>query len=314
MENHRQDNKKWDSNCDPITGQVGAHPVGAGVGAVVGGGAAGAALGSGAAALVGTGATLGAAAGPIGVVAGAVAGGIVGGLVGKRVAESIHPTVEVAYDEGYDPDFSDPEEDTEYRRAYRDAAGPPEDEGWDVGRGGSELSEHWPSGRASANLDWEKQKLASYEAWNELLEPLEKESDGTVDQLDRLLRAELKAVETYRQVVDRFGHEPEVDQIAEEHRHAVETLEKHITQLGDQPPTSSGPWGAWLRATEDTGNAFDKDAALAALREGEEYEVENYAEALQYRRLNPECHTLIHDQLLPQTQAHIDVLERLMDL
>ena len=311
MENDRQDNEKWDANYDPITGQLGAHPVGAGVGAVVGGGAAGVALGSGAAVLVGTGAALGAAAGPIGVVAGAVAGGIVGGLVGKRVAESIRPTLQVAYDAEYDRDFEG-QEDSEYRRAYRDRVGPPvEEESQDVG---GVAVEHWPSGRASANLDWEKAKLESYEAWNELLEPLERQSDGTVDLLDRLLRAEMKAVETYRQMVDTFGHEPEVDLIAEDHKYAVETLGKQISELGDEPPTSFGPWGSWSRAVQDSATMFDKDAALAALKEGEEFEVENYAEALQYRRLNPRCHTLIHDQLLPQTQGHIDVLDRLIEV
>src|SRR3954452_19064696 len=73
-------NKAVDRNEDPISGEPGAHPVGAGVGAAAGGAAAGMAAGM--------------AAGPVGTVVGAVAGGIVGGLVGKGVAEAIDPTVE----------------------------------------------------------------------------------------------------------------------------------------------------------------------------------------------------------------------------
>ena len=72
-----------DENRDPITGEPGAHPVGAGVGAAVGGAAAGAAVGM--------------AAGPVGTVAGAVIGGVAGGLAGKAVAEQIDPTIEEHY-------------------------------------------------------------------------------------------------------------------------------------------------------------------------------------------------------------------------
>lgn len=67
-------------NRDPISGALGAHPIGTGVGAAAGGVAAGAAIGS--------------VAGPVGTAVGAAAGAIVGGLAGKGVAESIDPTVD----------------------------------------------------------------------------------------------------------------------------------------------------------------------------------------------------------------------------
>lgn len=68
-----------DLNRDPITGTTGAHPLGAGAGAVFG------RL---------SGAALGTAAGPIGVVIGAAAGAVMGGLVGKSTAEAVNPTAE----------------------------------------------------------------------------------------------------------------------------------------------------------------------------------------------------------------------------
>src|SRR5690606_24706226 len=68
---------------DPITGEPGSHPIGAGLGAAAGGAAAGAAAGS--------------VAGPVGTVVGAIAGGIAGGYAGKAVAEQIDPTAEDAY-------------------------------------------------------------------------------------------------------------------------------------------------------------------------------------------------------------------------
>src|SRR4051794_15106222 len=75
--------KSSDRNPDPITGEAGSHPVGAGLGAAAGGAVAGAAAG--------------AVAGPVGAVAGAVVGGMAGGLAGKGIAEQIDPTAEDAY-------------------------------------------------------------------------------------------------------------------------------------------------------------------------------------------------------------------------
>jgi hypothetical protein len=75
--------KQPSANRDPITGALGAHPVGIGLGAA-GGGAAGAAIGT-------------AVAGPAGTLVGAAVGAIAGGLAGKRVAEMVDPTVEDTY-------------------------------------------------------------------------------------------------------------------------------------------------------------------------------------------------------------------------
>jgi outer membrane lipoprotein SlyB len=71
------------ANRDPITGAIGAHPVGTGIGAAAGGAAVGAAIG--------------AVAGPVGTAIGMAAGAIAGGLAGKGVAEKIDPTAEDAY-------------------------------------------------------------------------------------------------------------------------------------------------------------------------------------------------------------------------
>lgn len=69
-----------DANLDPISGEVGSHPLGTGVGA----------------ASAGTVATVigGAVGGPVGAVVGAVIGSVVGGLAGKDVAEQVNPTFE----------------------------------------------------------------------------------------------------------------------------------------------------------------------------------------------------------------------------
>jgi hypothetical protein len=247
------------------------------------------------------------------VVTGALAGAIVGGLAGRRIAESIHPTTDVE-DEGARESESEassrlegetkPDElegGSEYRGAYRDQPAP-----------------HAPIGplgamsRSTAKLDQAKATLQAYEAWNNIIAPPDKGSHTTIDVLSRLVRSEYKAVETYRRAIETLGHEPGIDHIAAEHREAAEILEQEIYDRGDTPPGYSGLWGAWMRAASEP-QANNRLALLSALREGEESEIENYAEALQNSRLDPECQTLIHDRLLPQTQQHLETLDRILD-
>ncbi len=72
-----------DPHSDPLSGALGAHPIGTGVGAIAGGAAAGAAIGS--------------VAGPLGSMVGVAVGAVVGGLAGKGVAEMIDPSAEEVY-------------------------------------------------------------------------------------------------------------------------------------------------------------------------------------------------------------------------
>jgi hypothetical protein len=149
-------NKPKDANPDPITGQPGAHPVGAGIGAAVGGAAAGAAAGS--------------VAGPVGTVAGAVIGGVAGGYAGKAIEEAIDPTAEDAYwrenftsrdyvqkDSTYD----------DYRPAYQYGW---ESRGQFAGRRFDdiepELQTHWPKKRGTSKMSWEQAKQAARDAWD----------------------------------------------------------------------------------------------------------------------------------------------------
>lgn len=145
-----------DLNEDPITGEPGSHPVGAGVGAAMAGAAAGAAGG--------------AIGGPVGAAAGAVIGGIAGGLGGKAVAEQLDPTVESAYWESeYEnrPYFDDTVGYDTYEPAYR--------YGWE-GRtryqdrtfeaAEADLRRDWEKSEYNKSLNWNKAKHAARDAWN----------------------------------------------------------------------------------------------------------------------------------------------------
>ena len=144
-----------DENRDPITGEHGAHPVGAGVGAAVGGAAAGAVAGL--------------AAGPVGTVAGAVLGGVAGGLAGKGIAEQIDPTAEEHHwrNEYMNRDYYDP------TIGYEEV-GPAYQYGWEsrVEYGERkwdevepDLAHEWTSRRGTSSLDWGRARPATRDAW-----------------------------------------------------------------------------------------------------------------------------------------------------
>ncbi len=149
-----------DANPDPITGAPGSHPVGTGVGAA-GGGAAGAAIG----------AAVSGPAAPVGAAVGAVIGAVAGGLAGKGVAESVNPTTEeeywrnnyssrpyaagVAYDEFAPAYRYGWESKTRYAdRSFEDAE--------------NDLSRDWNVARGKSQLEWEKAKQATRDAWDRI--------------------------------------------------------------------------------------------------------------------------------------------------
>ena len=168
----KQQSQRKDDHRDPLSGEPGAHPVGAGVGAAVGGGIGGAALGAAAAVASGmaAGSAMGTVAGPIGTVVGAIAGGIAGGLAGKRIAESIDPTAEDAYWRQQfkkRPYYENGAKYEDYQPAYQ--------HGWEshaeyAGRPYTEaeadLERDWQE--KNHGLNWNKAKHAVRDAWDRI--------------------------------------------------------------------------------------------------------------------------------------------------
>jgi uncharacterized protein (TIGR02284 family) len=135
------------------------------------------------------------------------------------------------------------------------------------------------------------------------------------DRLNSLLRGELSATETYQQALDKLGETrgaSELRRIHAEHRQAANTLRQHVHRHGGQPDKSSGAWGGFAKAVEGTAKLLGDDAALKALKEGEEHGIKEYEEALEEHALPADCETLIRSELLPQTREHVPVLDRLM--
>jgi hypothetical protein len=143
------------ANRDPLSGEVGSHPVGVGLGAAAGGMAVGVAVG--------------AVAGPIGMAVGALVGAVAGGLAGKGAAELIDPTAEDAY---WRANYASRAYATP-RDAYEDwgpayAYGMAHynrnvDRGFDEIEG--ELERGWEQARGTSSMEWTRARLAAYDAW-----------------------------------------------------------------------------------------------------------------------------------------------------
>jgi len=144
------------------------------------------------------------------------------------------------------------------------------------------------------------------------------EVNMTGDEINRLLRSELSAVETYQQALDKerekFGHETEFQQlnaILAEHQQAASQLTTQIQQLGGTPVQDSGAWGMWAKIVMATAKLMGDKAALKALKEGEESGLKEYQGALHDTTTPSEVKTVLNS-LLPKQQAHIRTLDGLM--
>jgi uncharacterized protein (TIGR02284 family) len=140
----------------------------------------------------------------------------------------------------------------------------------------------------------------------------------TLDEMNKLLRSELSAVETYKQALEKeqqkFGQETELQRlnaILSEHQQAASQLRTQIQQLGGTPVQDSGAWGTWSKIVMGAATLLGDKAALKALKEGEESGLKEYQEVLQDPDTPPEVKTVINN-LLPRQQAHIRTLDELM--
>jgi len=141
---------------------------------------------------------------------------------------------------------------------------------------------------------------------------------GTVPDtrtLDSLLQAKMSAVDTYKQLIEKFREEPGIDQIfavQRDHRVAVSRLCRHIELHGGKPSETSSPWGSLVKAVAKSAHLLTDAAALKALREGEENTLKEFKEAMEGGTLDDDCIEVIRP-LLVQDRQHVALINRLMD-
>ena len=133
--------------------------------------------------------------------------------------------------------------------------------------------------------------------------------------VQELLRGEISAIETYEQVIEKFQGKSQVvalKEIQDEHKVARQLLEAHTAETGATPDDSSGAWGAWAQFTTGAAKLLGENAALKALKEGEEHGVKEFQDALSNNDLSFFLKEQIRSQFIPRQQKHIATIETLM--
>lgn len=135
-----------------------------------------------------------------------------------------------------------------------------------------------------------------------------------IDVCNRLLRGELSAVETYRQTIRKFEGDPAVTtlrQLQAEHEYAAELLRNNVLEMGGEPSTDSGAWGAFASTVQGIAKAFGESSALKGLQQGEEHGLDDYEDALEDDDVMASCKEMIRAEFMPRTRQHIATLQEL---
>jgi hypothetical protein len=136
-----------------------------------------------------------------------------------------------------------------------------------------------------------------------------------IDALNALLRGEVAAVETYDQVIAKFAGQPqagELQRIRDEHTESAAVLRERVRHFGGDPAEGSGLWGKLTAAITGTAKIFGPAAALATLKQGEEFGIGQYENALCDPEVDREDKDLIRNRLLPRSNGHVADLDRMI--
>lgn len=143
----------------------------------------------------------------------------------------------------------------------------------------------------------------------------EEAGSGDTEVMNALLRGEVAAAETYGQVLSKFeGQEATttLQRIRDEHLEAAAVLRERVRQSGGEPSEGSGAWGTFTAAITGTAKVFGPSTALATLKQGEEYGIGQYENALTDEHVDSTGKDLIRYRLLPRCLDHVGHLDRMM--
>lgn len=133
----------------------------------------------------------------------------------------------------------------------------------------------------------------------------------TIEQLNKILRGERSAAETYVQVLEKVGDDSRSDQIQKakaHHMKAVTDIKGKITELGGQPSEDSGAWGTWAQTITGASKIFGDKSALEALKQGEEHGLKLYKELREEGEINPKIRSMA-DEYIQAQNSHIQMIE-----
>ncbi|MDP1665158.1 MAG: DUF2383 domain-containing protein [Methylobacter sp.] len=139
-----------------------------------------------------------------------------------------------------------------------------------------------------------------------------------LETLNKLLKDELAATETYQQVLNEFRENTEPGEakylmlIYKAHKDVVSRLQAQICQLGGTPRDISAAWITWTTIVLKGANLLGKRAILKTLQKEEQRGAEKYKQALHDIELPSYVRSLIEWKLLYAQQSHLRTLNQLL--
>lgn len=135
--------------------------------------------------------------------------------------------------------------------------------------------------------------------------------------IDEIIRGEISATEAYEQVMDKIKDYPEKKRLKEfysDHDEAVTFWKSQSRIQGKVPEKSSSVWGTVVEAYVATSKLIGADAALKALKQGEEHGLSNYEKMLKSDGLTNLQKIEIRNKFIPRQKRHIESLNALIKL
>ncbi|MBY0549315.1 MAG: PA2169 family four-helix-bundle protein [Candidatus Obscuribacterales bacterium] len=137
--------------------------------------------------------------------------------------------------------------------------------------------------------------------------------EGEAKELNSLLKGELSALDTYAQAMKRVEAHPDLYSVLQNARMSHEMRSRKLTQkvldLGGEPATGAGAWGAVAKLIEGGATLFGNKAAIAALEEGEDKGLKDYENAL--AKTTGSTASMIQNELLPEQRRSHDAISTL---
>jgi len=130
-------------------------------------------------------------------------------------------------------------------------------------------------------------------------------SPGAVEQLNRYLRNELSAVDTYAQAISQIEDNPSLSKLLEgcrsSHQQRTEWLRAAVLALGGTPAQHTNAKGVLAQWVERGAAVFGMKTALKTLEEGEALGLSGYEKGLS--GLPADLREFVEQRLLPE-QRH----------
>jgi hypothetical protein len=135
-------------------------------------------------------------------------------------------------------------------------------------------------------------------------------------QLDDLIRGEMAAVKAYDVAIKDLKNGSErssLMRLRDSHQAAVVKLNKYAKNLPSvkEDVKTVGPWGTFAKAWVKGATLISNNAALTALKQGEEHGVDEYKEALDDATISNDLKTEIRATMLPLQEKHILTLKEI---